>query len=1104
MVNEIISLFEIPANSLLTDGDYNLWLVTLSVMVAIFSSFMGLQIADYAASNKSPLRRNLALATGALALGGGVWSMHFIGMTAFKLCTIVDYNVPLTALSVIPSLLASWVALKITSNSNINRQTLLIGGLLVGSGIGAMHYTGMAAMEMAPLLRYDLGLFLLSILVAVTLSVLALSIKFALGKLAIAQTHAAIKSFAAAVVMGLAIAGMHYTGMAAARFVLPPGIEMSNQTSEISLYLGYGIGFVTLVMIGAVLATHYLFKIRDLSRQSSYSERRMRAVMNTALDTIFTLDKKGIILDTSQACESLLGWPQQQMLGQSIANFLPEKFRLEFDSQLHTGVNAFVGRSREVQIVHKQGYLVDTRVSVGTVKLDNETLFVAIVSDLTERAKMEKALRENESKFRSLISNIPGIAFRCLDTEGWPMLYISNAVEKITGYPASDFIYPNQIRYYSDLIHPDDLARVSNYYNETGEYTFEYRIIDKHGIQHWLLEQGSLTKDPITGENCLDGFIMDISERKFMEDELRIAKDEALQAAAARAAFTANMSHEIRTPMNAIIGFSDILLDSKLPLEQLKHIKTINSSARSLLHLLNDVLDSAKLDKGKLELDNAHFSLVEEVDTVISTLYLGAQNKGLQLYSTVDESVFPYYFGDANRIRQILTNIVGNAIKFTLTGTVKVEVTQHEAVSIKVIDTGIGMSPEQINKIFEPYTQADVSISRQFGGTGLGTTISFKLAQLMGGSIKVSSQPNKGSTFEIVLPLKQGNKPNKQIKSNQQIALPQLRILLVDDIQQNLDLLTVVLEREDHIVDSCYNGEQALTKLRNKSDYDLVIMDIQMPVMDGLDASMTWRKYEREQGLTPIPIIALTASVMANDKMRAKQAGMNGFANKPIDPIQIKQEMARVLEIDISQEQTAELADDQIKCIDVERGTNLWGDKNVFFAEIHKFIQDNPKIDMRLSKLVEQQDWSELQHYAHKIKGLAGNLSLPKLTSLFNQLERALRKRNLEALPELITQISQQQAKLIDTCKQELVLESADLPQQPQSNTQFLNLLYKVHQLAHSSQVDDQVNAELFSVTPVKYRNELEQAIDLLNDFEFKKAIVLIQNIQQDAVGGQS
>ncbi|EWH09350.1 putative integral membrane sensor protein [Catenovulum agarivorans DS-2] len=1103
MLNEIITLFAIPANSLLTDGDYNPWLVALSILVAILSSFMGLQIADYAASNKSRPRRNLALATGALALGGGVWSMHFIGMTAFRLCTTVDYNIPITILSVIPSLLASWVALRITSNTNIKGKTLLIGGMLVGSGIGTMHYTGMAAMDMAPLLRYDLWLFLLSIVVAVSLSILALSIKFALGKLPIHLTNPTSKSIVAAVVMGLAIAGMHYTGMAAARFVLPPGLELSNQTGEISLYLGYGIGFFTLLMIGAVLATHYLFKIRDLSRQSSYSERRMRAIMNTAIDAIFTLDNKGTIVEISQACEALLGWSQQDMQGKHIADYLPDTFRVEFEKQLTSGINAFVGRSREVQVIHKQGHLVNVRVSVGTVKLDNETLYVAIVSDLTERAKMEKALRENESKFRSLITNIPGIAFRCLDKEGWPMLYISNAVEQITGYPASDFIYPNQTRYFSDLIHPDDLERVSDYYNETGRYAFEYRILDKHGAQHWLLEQGSLTIDPATGENCLDGFIMDISERKYMEDELRIAKEEAEQAAAARAAFTANMSHEIRTPMNAIIGFSDILLDSKLPVEQLKHIKTINHSARSLLYLLNDVLDSAKLDKGKLELEQTNFSLVEEVDTVISTLYLEAQNKGLQLYSTMDDSVLPYYLGDPNRIRQILTNIIGNAIKFTMAGTVKIEVAQNDCVSIKVVDTGIGMSPEQMQQIFEPYTQADASISRQFGGTGLGTTISFKLAKLMNGSINVSSEQGKGSTFEILLPLKPGVKPAQKVKVSNQVTLPQLRVLLVDDIQQNIDLLTVILERDDHIVDSCFNGEQALTKLRNKHDYDLVIMDIQMPVMDGLDASKKWRAYENEHDLTSIPIIALTASVMPNDKLRAQQAGMNGFANKPIDPLQIKQEMARVLNIAITPEAPAAHNDSQVSCIDMERGINLWGDKETFFAEIQRFMQDNPDIDGQLSKLVEQQNWSELQHYAHKIKGTAGNLSLPKLTSLFSQLEKTLRRRDIKALPALISQIAQHQAKLQNKCKQEKITDSVNAPVIKQANNEFVKRLEHISQLALASQVDDQLNAELVKLTPAQFKEQLDQAIDLLNDFEFKKAIALIQTIQRDAVGGQ-
>jgi NO-binding membrane sensor protein with MHYT domain len=260
----LLQYFTVDDPSRLINGEYYPPLVLLSLLVAIFASFMAFNVAGQAAVTEDKRRKNILLCTGSLALGGGIWSMHFLGMTAFELCLPVNYNFTITVLSAVPGCAAAWVALNLLIRHRITPLEIVIGGVLVGAGIGTMHYTGMAAMEMAPLLRYDLPIFLLSIVVAVVLAMLSLWIKFGITAASKSKRFLGKYVIVASIVMGLAIAGMHYTGMAAARFVLPPGMELSDQTSDISFYLAISISVFTLFMIALVLGITILFKYRDV------------------------------------------------------------------------------------------------------------------------------------------------------------------------------------------------------------------------------------------------------------------------------------------------------------------------------------------------------------------------------------------------------------------------------------------------------------------------------------------------------------------------------------------------------------------------------------------------------------------------------------------------------------------------------------------------------------------------------------------------------------------------------------------------------------------------------------------------------------------------
>ena len=831
------------------------------------------------------------------------------------------------------------------------------------------------------------------------------------------------------------------------------------------------------------------------------NEQRLLATMDAALDSIITIDARGVIVGINKAVEPLLGWRSEQLLGSNVRMIMPESLRSEqssnFQGFLTTRDGVIIGSGREVEALHKNGELIPVRLGIGHVVAEHENLYVAFISDLRQRNKMEADLRENEAKFRSLISNIPGIAYRCLEQENWPMQYVSDEIEHITGYPATDFILPHPQRSIADFYHPDDLPLIGECNTSHAKgFQLEYRIIDRQGKIKWLLEFGRKVTSADGKHHWLDGFIMDISQRKEMEEQLVEAKEKAENAAASRASFLANMSHEIRTPMNAVIGFSDILLESQLTQEQSRYLTTINQSAKSLMHLLNDILDSAKLDKGKIELELRDFSLVEEIDAVVSTLWLQAKNKGIGLDLQIAGTLSHYYHGAPDRLRQVLTNIIGNAIKFTEQGSVTIQVKAGAGGLIDFIiqDTGIGMTQEQLAQVFDAFSQADATMSRRFGGTGLGTTISKQLVELMGGSISVTSMLNQGSTFSFSLPLKAIDTLGLMADKVRH-DLPPLSILVVDDIEQNIELLSILFKRGGHKVQTARDGEQALLRMLNPG-IDVVLMDVQMPVLDGLSATQQRRLYEQQNQLSAMPIIALTASVLAEDKKAAFDAGMNGFTNKPVNIELLNAEIARVLNIKLSRTNLQIPRASVHSLIDEKSGTALWGSRATLFAEIVKFTHTTAQIKSKLQAALKAQDWQELKHIAHGYKGVSSNLALTSLVEAFSQLELAINASDINTSEKVVSEVYILLAELTKQLDKDLNQQAAELDSQQTTDfSQFALYLQQVQEMTTHSEFDEVLFTKLEQQTPDKYRSKIEQIYQALNDFEFEKAQLAIQQL---------
>ncbi|RBW47571.1 histidine kinase, partial [Psychromonas sp. B3M02] len=402
--------------------------------------------------------------------------------------------------------------------------------------------------------------------------------------------------------------------------------------------------------------------------------------------------------------------------------------------------------------------------------------------------------------------------------------------------------------------------------------------------------------------------------------------------------------------------------------------------------------------------------------------------------------------------------------------------------------------------VFEAFAQADGSMSRRFGGTGLGTTISKQLVELMGGTITAKSELGKGSTFEFNIPVKNAKQPSAINKQAQQIQLPQLSILIVDDIEQNIDLLKLVLKRNQHLVSVAINGKQAIAKMESEQ-FDLVLMDIQMPVMDGLTAARMRRQYEQENGLARLPIIALTAGVLPQDKQSAVEAGMDGFANKPINVPQLLKEITRVLTSgDTQMAETTPIAEKYLR-VDLDKGVELWGSKTSLFNEVTGFLNKSKTHIGTLQDLLDTQAWPLLEEAAHKYKGVAGNLALNKLMYSFKALEDACRKKSKEKASRFLSEALNELHEITECADR---MSSAThtaieiTPKQP-SYTELIETLLMLKEHVQNSEFDDDLLDTLEKFESDR-KNEITTIITACNDFEFDVALnhidTLVESLQ--------
>ena len=436
----------------------------------------------------------------------------------------------------------------------------------------------------------------------------------------------------------------------------------------------------------------------------------------------------------------------------------------------------------------------------------------------------------------------------------------------------------------------------------TGEgFAREFRLVRADGAVRevaFRVEPLDPTDGATTGQI---GVIQDITEHKLAEREQARLKERAEEASKAKSAFLAAMSHEIRTPMNGVIGMNALLLETELTPHQRKLAETVRDSADALLSILNDILDESKLEAGRVDLEDSDFDLPALIGKIVELLETRAKQKGLSLTSDLGALGDRRFRGDPTRLRQILLNLVTNAIKFTERGSVAIAAAGAAAddgsahLRIEVRDTGIGVSDEAKGRLFAPFEQADPSITRRFGGTGLGLSISSQLVELMNGRIGVADRPGGGAIFwfEVTLPRASPIDADQPGSSSTDESSPPSvsgRILLAEDNRVNIEVATLILEGAGYTVDVARDGVEAVAAVRRRA-YDLILMDVQMPELDGLSATREIRAFEGDG--KRVPIVAMTASAMAGDQRRCLEAGMDDYVSKPIAPAKLRETVAR-------------------------------------------------------------------------------------------------------------------------------------------------------------------------------------------------------------------
>ena len=673
----------------------------------------------------------------------------------------------------------------------------------------------------------------------------------------------------------------------------------TNSISVVATQLIYSVGFV------------------DTERTLSQSDQLkagalQRAIFNSANFSSIATDAKGVIQIFNVGAERMLGYAAADVMNTITPADISDPAELilrakslsaELSTVINPGFEALVFKASrgiediyELTYIRKDGSRFPAVVSVTALRDAQDIIigYLLIGTDNTarkvveeEQKKSDQRLRDQQFYTRSLIeSNIDALI--TTDPSGI-ITDVNKQMEALTGSTRDELIGAPFKDCFAD---PDRAEAGINFVlREKSVTDYELTARARDGKETVVSYNATTFYDRNRTLQGVFAAARDVTERKRVELELNEARAVAESASQTKSDFLASMSHEIRTPMNAIMGIADLLAQTELSVQQDKYVQIFRRAGDNLLNLINDILDLSKVETSQLELEQTNFGLVDQMEVVMEMVGARAKEKGLTLICDVESDLPNNVVGDPTRLRQVLMNLLGNAIKFTSAGTISLRVTLDgdlaapNLLRFAVQDTGIGIPDEKLDRVFERFTQADSSTTRRFGGSGLGLTISKRLVELMGGRIWVESAVGSGSTFSFAVPLEAQTSKTQAAAVTEDASLDMplapLRILLTEDSPDNCTIILAYLEATPYTVEIAANGALACAMFR-AGQYDLVLMDRQMPIMDGLAATRNIRAWEQEVGRNPIPIIALTASALKGDREMCLAAGCTAFLTKPL------------------------------------------------------------------------------------------------------------------------------------------------------------------------------------------------------------------------------